>query len=380
MADVKIQYYEVLRNTPLLEYDATHNVATPVQVESKYNGIIEQGKYVKSFGIIKPAKTGKGKTEVLVLVNNNAVRLADVKLYKDQVDDCGCDGNPIALPTEVAKALQAEVEASGTNDYSVVPKDYAPESKFMTAEDIKSKFDKSAIIGLLVGMVLIATAVWWKTKSKSKTAIGAVMGAIMGFIIGYFIGKRGEKRIGTFDHVADTEATSSETFAGNTSSSSTGTQREDAEQAQFLQVGNTYDFTPKWSAYVMTLENGVLYRAKDANGNKMIVKAKGKWPGKLVQIDAPSFFVFDQADSKIAQIQSNKPLPFIDLGNNFFIPLAITDASANITADELNQFLAGLAPLSEESYVKGRYAGKRLYNLVYMSNHDAAIRSLVGGS
>ena len=112
-----------------------------------------------------------------------------------------------------------------------------------------------------------------------------------------------------------------------------------------------------------------------------MVKAKGhKWPGKLVQIEDPSFFIFDQADGKIAQIQSNKPLPFIDLGNNFFVPLAITDATANISADELNQFLDGTAPLTEESYVKGRYAGKRLYNLVYMPTHDPTIRSLVGGS
>lgn len=353
MSEVKMNYYEVLKDTPVLDYDRTHKVAIPMKSRDNKKWMIEKGKYVKSFGNTASAKTQNGKEDILILVNGNAVKMSDVKLHVDEVDDCGCDGNPIALPTDVAKAMMKE------RKYEDV-KFIKQESSFAMPE--KPKFDKSAVIGFIIGAVVVGGILWFRTKDKKKAIIGAAAGAFIGMVIGYFIGKRGYKKIATVENVNETEA---DTSAGIPSQPSSNSPNLDANNQEFLQVGQRYNFSLKMPVYAMTLKDGVMYVAKSSSGQKMMLKPKGHWSGNLVQIDNPQFFIFDADTKKIVKVQSNKPLPFIDLGNNLFAPLSATEQSASITPEELKEYVSGDIMLDEEIYVKGRYAGKRYYNIIY---------------
>lgn len=362
MSDVKMNYYEVLEDTPVLDYDRTHKVAIPMKSKDGKKWMIEKGKYVKSFGNTASVKTPSGKENILVLVNGNAVKMANVKLYVDEVDDCGCDGNPIALPTDVAKAMISEKKYE---DVKVVKQ----ESSFTMPE--KSKFDKSAIIGFIIGAVVVGAILWFRTKDKKKALIGAAAGAFIGMVIGYFIGKRGYKKLGEVQNVSETEASTTVSIPTQPTGQS---QNVSADTQEFLQVGERYDFSLKVPVYAMNYKDGVMYVAKTANGQKMMLKPKGRWSGSLVQIDKPQFFIFDADTKKIVKVESNKPLPFIDLGNNLFAPLSATEQSAAITPEELTAYMNGEATLDEEMYVKGRYAGKRYYNIIYLPSSQEIIR------
>jgi hypothetical protein len=49
---------------------------------------------------------------------------------------------------------------------------------------------------------------------------------------------------------------------------------------------------------------------------------------------------------------------------------------AAITSDEANQYLNGQNSLEDEIYVKGRYAGKKYFYLMYSPVHNEAITKL----
>lgn len=115
MNDVKINYYEVQENTPMWEIDEMNKVALPIglkegrDVRGKNVWTVDKGQYVKSFGQTRNLKSTSGKKEeFLLLVNGNGILMKDVALFKDEVDDCGCDGNPIATPTDLSKLNETE--------------------------------------------------------------------------------------------------------------------------------------------------------------------------------------------------------------------------------------------------------------------------------
>jgi hypothetical protein len=49
-----------------------------------------------------------------------------------------------------------------------------------------------------------------------------------------------------------------------------------------------------------------------------------------------------------------------------------------ITPEEAMKFLSGGGGLEDEVYVKGRYAGKRLFNLMYMPAHAVTLKQKIG--
>jgi hypothetical protein len=121
------------------------------------NWEINKGQYVKSFGTTKVLKnTDKEKQTYLILVNGNGVLMNDVTLYKDEVDDCGCDGNPIAKPTDMDKVNEVKPIHNKLNE----------ESAYINKT---SKFDKSGMYGLVIGGISLGLIVWFKTKDCPST-------------------------------------------------------------------------------------------------------------------------------------------------------------------------------------------------------------------
>lgn len=361
MSDVKINYYQVLNNTPMWDIDESNGVALIAKTEQGKKWTVDKDKYVKSFGQIRTLKTPDQKKEqFLVLVNGNGVLVKEVKLYKDEVDDCGCDGNPIATPTDLDKLDDIEMEHSEINK----------ESAYVNKT---SRFDKSGLFGLFIGALIGSGIVWFSTKDKKKTIIGAVSGAVLGMIIGYFIGRRGTKKLETMSKLDEIERVAANTEVENVDAGS----KSDSDKQGFFQLGQMYDFTIPYPVYAMLLEDNTFYVAKDTKGNKAIIKPK-KVRGKLVEVKEPNIFVADPSSKKVVKIQSKKPLPFLDLGNNIFIPLAVAEPSSMISTEEAMKFLSGEGGLDEDIYVKGRYAGKKSYNLMYMPNYAVTIKQKFG--
>ena len=154
--------------------------------------------------------------------------------------------------------------------------------------------------------------------------------------------------------------------------------KTDSDKQGFFQLGQTYDFSIPYPIYAMLYENNAFYVAKDKAGKKAIIKPNTKVKGKLVEVKEPSIFVADPSTKKVDKIVSKKPLPFLDLGNNIFIPLAVVEPTSMISPEEAMKFLSGGGGLEEEIYVKGRYAGKRLFNLMYMPSHAVIINKAYG--
>jgi hypothetical protein len=365
MSDVKINYYEVQQDTAMWELDEMNKVALPValkdgkDVRGKNVWTIEKGKYVKSFGQTRNLKSPSGKKEeFLLLVNGNGILMKDVTLYKDEVDDCGCDGNPIATPTDLNKLNDTEI---------VEHKEIDKESAYVGKT---SKFDKSAIAGFFIGAVIGSLIMWFATKDKKKTIIGAVSGAVLGIVFGYFLGRRGTKKLETVQKLdqIEKEAKNPTVETVNTTSEKTN-----SDTQNFFQLGESYDFSIPYPVYAMTLENNTFYVASDKDKGKVILKPNSRVKGKLVEVKEPEFFVADPASKKVVKIKSKKPLPFLDLGNQMYIPLSMVDPSSMISPEEAMRFLSTGNGLEEEVYVKGRYAGKRFFNLMYMPTHAVVV-------
>jgi len=377
MSDLKINYYEVLKNTPMWELDEMNKVALPIKknpnenisLEKGHNvWNVEKGKYVKSFGQVRTLKTPDNKKqEFYLLVNGNGVLVKDTALFKDEVDDCGCDGNPIALPTEVMKAMEAEMAEENT-EHKALDKESAYVNK-------KTGFDKSGLWGFLLGAAIGAAIMWMSTKNKKKTIIGAVAGGVLGLIIGYFIGRKGTKKLETVDKLDQIERAAKDTDVENVEAGA----KSDSDKQSFFQLGQSYDFSLPYPVYALVYEEKTFFIATDPKtGNKAVIKPGGKIKGKLVEVKEPAFFVANPKTKKVDRIVSNKPLPYLDLGKNVFIPLAAIEPTSMITPEEAMKFLSGGGGLEDEVYVKGRYAGKRLFNLMYMPAHAVTLKQKIG--
>ncbi len=357
-----IKYFLVLKDTTVYHLDDMNRVALPESSKKGKKFMIRADQHVKSFGQQGRYKTNEGKVDMLILVNGNGVKMDDVKLYADNVDDCGCDGNPVAKPTDMEKL-----------DGPAVHKSLDKESAFIGKKP--TSFDKSGVFGFFLGAAVGAGLVWFQTKDKKKTAIAAVIGAVIGMIIGYFIGKRGEKKVDSVSDLSDIEQEVDTTEVAPVENSR---KQDQADDKEFLQLGESYDFSLPNSVYAMTYGKGAFYIAKDKSGNRNTLSMGTRLKGKLVEVKDPQFFIPDAKSGKVVKIQSKKPLPFLDLGNKVYIPLAVVDPASMITTQEAMDYLTGQSQLDQEIYVKGRYAGKKVFNIMYMPSHDTAIRSQFG--
>ncbi len=368
MSDVKINYYEVQENTPMWELDEMNKVALPMKLndgrdvsieKGKNIWTIEKGKYVKSFGQTRSLKTPSAKKEeFLLLVNGSGILMKDVSLYKDEVDDCGCDGNPIATPTDLNKLNDTEV---------VEHKELDKESAFVGKT---SRFDKSAVAGFIIGLAIGALIMWFSTKEKKKTIIGAIAGGVIGMIIGYFMGRRGTQKLETVQKLDQIEKEAKNPVVETVTQTSSKT---NSDNQNFFQLGESYDFSIPYPVYAMTLEGNTFYVASDKDKGKVILKPNTKVKGKLVEVKEPEIFVADPTSKKVVKIKSKKPLPFLDLGNQMYISLSMVEPSSMISPEEAMRYLETGVGLTEEVYVKGRYAGKKFFNLMYMPAHAVII-------
>ncbi len=361
-----IKYYEVLNPAVIWKLDDMNRVATPEKSKSNKSWMVEKGKYVKSFGQSSRYKTHTGKEELLTLVNGMGIKMSDVTLYADKVDDCGCDGNPVAKASDMEKLDDA---VAGNGDHKKLDK----ESAYLGGK--KSKFDKSALVGFFIGAVIGTLVLWFSTKDKKKTIIGAVCGAIIGLVIGYFFGKRGETKQTTVEKLDEIEK---EADADNVEPVTAPKEKDSANNKEFLQLGETYDFALPNSVYAMTYGNGSFYVAKNKAGTRIKLNIGEVLKGKLVEVKDPQFFVPDPKSKKIIKVRSNKPLPFLDLGKKLYIPLSVVSQDSVIDTQQAMDFLTGGGSLDQEIYIKGRYAGKKSFNLMYMPTHDPAIRQMFG--
>ncbi len=368
MTDVKLNYYEITQDTNILDLDDNNNVAIPTH-DGERDGLfkVKKGKLVKSFGQTKRYKTQDKKQEVLILVNGNGVLANAVKLFKGQVDDCGCDGNPFVEQEDMDK-LTPGMEHKEINK----------ESSYVGG---KKTFNKSGIIGLFVGIAIAALIVWAKTKDKKKTIIAAIGGAILGFVIGYFIGKRGEKKTGAVEKLAelDQQITEKTTATPKVSEAPQAQKKAEVDSSKdFFQLGETYDFKVPYPVYAMVYSSDGAFRVAKNGDQKVAIKPGVAVTGKLVEIESPQLFVVDTKNKQVITIKSKKPLPFLDIGNKMYLSLSMVVPSSMITPEEVINFLNGQGGLDDEIYLKGRYAGKRQYNLMYSPVHEATIREMYG--
>lgn len=383
MSDTNVNYYEVLKATPMWELDEMNKVALPIKRDDTKNvslekgtniWMVEKGQYVKSFGQKRTLRTPDNKKEeFILLVNGNGVLTKDITLYKDEVDDCGCDGNPIALPTEVMKAMEAENEQNSSQN----KEEHKPLDKEGAYVNKTSKFSKGGLIGFFIGAAVGASIMWFVSKKdKKKTIIGAVAGAFIGMLIGYFISRRGTRKMETVNTIEEMERSMKNGAGAKTSAEQEEPgQKPEAEKQEFLQLGQSYEFSIPYPVYAMLYENEAFYVAKDKTGNnKMILKPGTKVKGKLVEVKEPQVFVANPATRKVEKVKSQKPLPFLSLGNDLFIPLSTVEPTAHITMEEAMAYLSTGRGLQEDVYVKGRYAGKRLFNLMYLPAYAVVLK------
>lgn len=361
-SEAKVNYYEVMQDTAMHELDDANGYAFPVKNEKGNKWIVNKGQYVKSFGQLKTLKnTDKVKETYLLLVNGNGVILKDVTLYQDEVDDCGCDMMPIAKPTDLEKLEESK------NVHKPLNKKDAYLNK-------KGTFDKSGIIGFVLGAAIVGGVLWFKTKDKKKAMIGAIAGAVIGMVIGYLIGRRGTKKIADVKTIEEIEKVAENPEINET----TGKEEKGADEQQFLQLGQEYDFTVPYPIFALVYGDNAFYVARDKDKQQVKINANTSIKGKLVEVKEPELFVLDNKGKKVSKVKNKKPLPFLEIGKNLYVPLAMVDKSSMIAPEEVMSYMDGNDVLNDEIYVKGRYAGKKYFYLMYMPTHDATIRNKYG--
>lgn len=368
MSEAKVNYYEVLVDTPMHELDEANGFAFPIKSENGNKWIVKKGQYVKSFGQLRSLKnTNKAKETYLLLVNGNGVNLKDVTLFKDEVDDCGCDMMPIAKPTDLEKLKEYNdsLPKESNNAHKKLDKNSAYKNK-------KEGFDKSGLIGFLLGAIIVGGFMWFKTKDKKKAIIGAIAGAFLGMVIGYLIGRRGTKKIAEVKNIEKEISKVSEDNKINEDDES------NSESQEFLQLGQEYSFSIPYPIYATVYSDNAFYVARDKENNKIMLDANKIVRGKLVEVKEPQLFIVDVKNKKVIKVKNKKPLPFVEIGNNLFIPLALTDKTSMISTEDAMRYLDGENNLDNEIYIKGRYSGKRNFFMMYVPNHEETIRKKYG--
>lgn len=367
MGNILIKYYKVTSPATIYNVDDYNKRVFPKKNNSGKHMVVKKGKFLKSLGLVERHRLESGsKPDFLILVNGEAVKLTDVELYQDDVDDCGCDGNPIAKPTDMEK-LDGNM---GENKFDETENGNKKEGYIGW-----KKFDKSQIICAILGAVVFGGIIWMVTKNKTKTIIGIIVGLIIGGVIGRFMGRSGEKKL---EEDVDLNDTEQEIDTDGLQYESDTNVKVHSDEQQFLQIGQKYDFKLAQSLRPMAYSNGAFYVAKDKSGEKLIIKSNVKLNGKLVEITSPELFTLNPFSKTIEKNKINKPLPFIEIKKGLYVPLALIEPSSFVSSDEIISYAEGKTPLSDEIYVKGRYAGKRSYFALYMPSNEEAIKIRYG--
>jgi uncharacterized protein YcfJ len=349
MSEFRVKHYSVERNATVYKVDPYYNVAVPISKEGKHT-YIQKGKIIKSLGEQKRlVLQSREKFDFLVLVNGDAVKMDDVKFIKE--DDKCCDGDGSQENTE-AKYSESD------KDKNKMPEKRPDKSAYLN----KSRFDKGMVTGAIVGAVLLGAVLWFTTGgNKVKTMLGIVAGAILGGVIGRFAGRRGEKTISTTEESIEKEVADTSSATSSATSENERGAAKPADKELFLQIGETYLFTLAKPSPLLTYDNG-FYIVKDKGKHSFV---SGTIKAKIVEANEPAMFVLNQATGKIEKKVINKPLPFLEVGKNLFVPMAFVSPTSIITPEEMKGYAAGAVKLDDEIYVKGRYAGKRWYYLTY---------------
>lgn len=380
---LKIKYYQVLKETAFFTVDEVNKVGIPIKGKSGKKWTVNKGKYVKSFGDVRTLKTQDGRHKFLILVNGAGILNDNVVLYNDEVDDCGCDGNPIATPTDLEK-LNGTKQIDETNN--VINQNESVMKNENVIENAKEKkTDKNGFIGFLIGAAIGGGIMWFSTKDKKKTIIGAVVGALLGMIFGYLMGRRGTKKLETIE---DTDAIEIKNNDDIEKSKSTQAKEEISSKKQsqekgsgedFYKIGDEYTFIMPQNFSVMSYDGGTMFVSKDKNNKKVIITKGQEVSGKIVEIKNPNIFIFDPIEHNAVKIQSKKPLPYIKLKgtNNSYIPLSAITEDSVITKENAEDYLSGVDEMVDEIYVKGRYCGLKAFNLMYCPQYDKTISGLI---
>ena len=362
----QIKYFTATAPCKVYEVDTHHRVA---HLKKRANGnslVRQKGKTLTSFGKVVRARTNNGKMDLLMLLNGAGVPLANIQ--------------PLIQPEPKKEELLEEAAFADTpKGEDNPPADGTPATEVKPDKSNfigRKKFDKGAVAGLLIGAVIGGAIMWVATKNKTRMMIGIVAGAILGALIGFFMGRQGIKKE---KEGVDLDAIGAKTdFKEENAKTKSDSKNKKSDKSQFLKIGDTYDFALPCPIYAMKMVNNTFYIARDGNNRKIVLHAKRPYTGKLVQVSKAKIFVISPHKNGATKVSIGKPLPMLKVGEGIFIPLSVLDKQAGITMPEFKAFIAGQNNLSEDLFIKGRYAGKRSYNLLYLPQWEHEIRQLYG--
>lgn len=351
---VNIKYYSVDNTATIYEPNTYHNYATPKKSKRGKHLNIQKGKVLKSFGETKRLKLSTGeKPEFLILINGDAIKNNAVKLYKANVSDVHAGGSPIVNSSELSKAGKetAILEESGFTG--------------------GKKMDKLAISGLFVGAVVGGAMLWYKTRQKSKVFIGIFIGAIIGLIIGLIISKTKGKE-GKNDIVDKIDSESDFDLSKNTPKKGTPSTAD----AKFLQTKKEYEFYVPQAVYASKKVGNTMYIATDKKKNKIQLQPYKKYTGILETVNNPEIFIVDRRKKAIRKGKITKPLPYFKMAKDIYVPLSSVHDKAIIVAKEVQEFVNNKNNIDDDVYIKGRYGGKRYFNLLYLPQYEESLKKI----
>ena len=351
---VNIKYYSVVSTATIYEPNTYHNYATPKKSKKGKHLNIQKGKVLKSFGETKRLKLSTGeKPEFLLLINGDAIKKGAVKLYKANVSDIHAGGSPIVSSDELDKAGKetAIIEESGFTG--------------------GKKLDKLAISGLFVGAVVGGGMLWYKTREKNKIFMGIFLGAIIGVVIGLIISKTTKKK-GQNDIVDKIEGESDFDLSKNKPKEGTPTTAD----AKFLQTKKEYEFYVPQAVYLSKKVGNVMHIATDKKKNKIQLQPYKKYVGTLETITNPEIFLLDRRKKVIRKGKVTKPIPYFKLGKDIYVPLSAVHDKAIIIEKEVNEFIQNKTNIDDDVYIKGRYGGKRYFNLLYLPQYEERLKKV----
>jgi hypothetical protein len=353
MEELRTKTFRVLRNTTAYSADGYYNVAVPKKRgDTGKHQHIPKGTLVKSLGNKKRLMLqSKEKPEFLILTSGDAVKMEDVEPYEEEKDEQWVEMPSDENLEEIEKPM---------------------ERAYVTKRGV----DKGMVWGIIIGAILFGAVTWFVTKSKTKAFFGMVIGGFVGGVVGRFMGRSGEKVISSGEKISSSEI---ERAAGSLLSASAKTEGlKPAENEPFLQLGKEYLFKLAQPAYVVTMKDGVFYVVTDKNGKRVSLDDKNRIRGMVVEAGSSIVFAYDPAKNRIEKWQSNKPLPLLEVGDNLFVWMALVEPSSVITDEQFNAYVGGTDKLEEEIYIKGRYAGKKQYFLMYMPRLAGEIGNKIG--
>lgn len=352
--NLNIKYYSVTHGATIYEPNTYHNVATPKKSAKGKHLNIQKGKVLKSFGETKRLKLSTGeKTEFLLLINGDAIKTSHVKLYKANVSDIHAGGSPIVSSEELAKAGKETplFEESGFGE--------------------GKKLDKLALSGLVVGALVGGGLVWYKTREKNKMLMGIFLGAIIGVVIGLIISRTSKKK-GENDIVDKIEKESDFDLSKNKPKEGTPTTAD----ATFLQTKKEYEFYVPQAVYASKKVGNTMHIATDKKGKKIKLEPYKKYSGKLETINNPQIFLLDRRKKSIRKGTVTKPIPYFNLGKDVYVPLSAVHDKAIIVEKEVVDFINNRGNIDDDVYIKGRYGGKRYFNLLYLPQYEERLKKI----